>query len=196
MKSKELSITDQFHKLDEHLCALKISFLLYKNLNLTSSELSDDEHATLKEHYSDILQSEVAIFSQTIFIQLHKFFDNNTKAIKIYSLIEECKIHNDSEASSLLSKYEFLQKKHSKDIRKIRHNVYAHINRHNETEYFFKGINISYGDVKEIINELEDIMRNISRLLEVIRKPFTDPENAQKEHIKILRLAIKDIDDT
>ncbi len=188
MNTPKLSIESQFHQLDEQLSIAKYCFKLYQNMALDSSSLSKEEFEKFAKLFEKLVKAERIILSQTLLIQIHKFFDKHHRAIQLKTIIENCK--NNTEYCEIKQQYDALLETHEEVIKILRNKVYAHTDIENFSEDYFKTIKTTYTDLKNIVDTLEKIMSTISTSLRITRLPSLDASIVNDEHLKMIRMAI------
>lgn len=189
---KRLGLPAQFQQLDHELATAKFCFTLYQNVALDSSSISKSASKKWFRTYSNLVQAERALISQSIFIQLHKFFDSHRKSIHLEEIVEGCKKNPGYDL--IKEKYDSLHKEHIKTITRLRHSVYAHTDAFTSPEDAFNDVKMSYSDIKKILEGLEEIMQGISKALPVARLKNVDAQIVQQEHKKLIEAAIGDLE--
>jgi len=183
-EKQKLSIPAQYHQLDEQLARASYCFKLYQNIELDTSPIPDAELAAFKKKFYELAQAEKVILSQTLLIQIHKFFDKHHKAIHLIDLVNSCEAN--PEYNGIEQLYRNLLTEHNDTINKLRNKVYAHTDAYQYPEEHFENIKLTYTDLKEIIETMELLMSKIAQSLKLSRIPNIKAEKVQNQHREMI----------
>lgn len=194
-KNDELSITEQINQLYRELATAQISYEMYKNVALKSSEISIDLFNKFSEQFPNLIKAERAIFSSMLFIQFYKLLDTHPKSISIQNLLKMCKdspefTKHEKDFHNLLTKYR-------KPIKKLRHQIFAHTDSSDSPDNIFKSINptISYGDLKNALSSLKEVIDFLNKILSsaINNSPPIDYNEVGREQKKVIHLVAQNI---
>lgn len=185
---KKLSIEEQFYQLDEELAVAKNCYVIYRNLAMTTSDIAKSDMEKVGYRCPNFLQAEMIIVGRYLTVQVHKFFDNHFKSIQLIDVIDQC---NDRDRIKQI--YTSIDESHVYAVSNIRHKVAVHTDKNKTPECLYKEAEVSYLDILNVINKLEEIMHLLSESLNVTRIAYINEKLVRKEQTDMFRFAAKGI---